>query len=81
LGLQKGQQKSVHKTIEEKIAFRQRCPPFCSRHFVFTATLEAVTSSETSISYYQSTLLRIQEYFNFHEEGCANLQSRNVDTI
>jgi len=81
LELQKGQQKFVHKTIEEKITFRQCCPPFCSRSFVFAATLEAVTSSERSVSYYQSTLFHVQEYFNLHEEGCENLQSRNVDTI
>jgi len=39
------------------------------------------STSETSVGYYQSTLLHVQEYFNLHEEGCENLQSRDVDTI
>jgi len=51
LELQKGQQKFVHKTIEEKITFRQCCPSFFSRSFVFAAILKAVTSSETFVSY------------------------------
>jgi hypothetical protein len=47
----KDNKKVVHKTIEEKITFRQCCPPFCSSSFVFAATVDAVTSSETSVSY------------------------------
>jgi hypothetical protein len=52
----------------------------CVRLDCLTPKIEALGSSETSVTVYPSTRLNIPEDLNFHHDRCENLRPR-IDTV